>query len=44
MVVMDTKIGRIYWTISDDRNFLYFELELPQNYTDHNESYGILKN
>ena len=43
MVVMDTKFGRIYCTITDVRIFLYFQLQLSQKFTDHNETYGILK-
>ena len=39
MVAMDIKFGRIYCAISDVRNFLYFQL--PHNFTDHNETYGI---
>ena len=41
MVAMDTKFGRIYCEISDVRIFLYFQLQLPQNVTDRNETYGI---
>ena len=41
MVAMDTKFGRIYCVISDVRNCLYFQLQLPQNVTDCNEAYGI---
>ena len=33
MVAMDTKFGRIYWVISDVRNFLYVQLQLPQHFT-----------
>ena len=43
MVAMDTKFGRIYCAISKVRKFLYFQLQLPQNATDCNETYGILK-
>ena len=42
MVAMDTKFGRIYCAISDVRIFLYFQLQLPQNFPNHNETYGIL--
>ena len=41
MVAMDIKFGRIYCAISDVIIFLYFQLELPHNFTDHNETYGI---
>ena len=44
MVAMDTKYGRIYCAISDIRNVLYFQHQLPQTFTDLNETYGILKN
>ena len=43
MVAMDNKFGRIYCAIIDVRNILYFQLQLPQSVTDHNETYGILK-
>ena len=43
MVATDTKFGRIYCAISDIRIFLYFQLQLPQHFTDRNETYGILK-
>ena len=43
MVPMDTKFGRIYCAISDIRIFLHFQLQPPQNFTDHNETYGISK-
>ena len=41
MVAMDTKFGRLYCAISDARNLLYFQLELPQSVTDRNETYGM---
>ena len=44
MVAMDTKFRRIYCAMSDGRIILYFQLQLPQNFTDCNETYGILKN
>ena len=37
---MDTEFERIYCAISD---FRIFQLQLPQNVTDCNETYGILK-
>ena len=40
---MDTKSGRIYCAISDVRNVFYFQLQPPQTFIDHNETYGILK-
>ena len=43
MVAIDTKFGRIYCAINDIRLFLYFQLQLPPNFTDRNETYGILK-
>ena len=43
MVAMDTKVRRIYCAINDGRIFLYFQLQLPQTFTDRNETYGILK-
>ena len=43
MGAMDTKFGRIYCAIRDVRNFLYFQLQLPQNCVYRNETYGILK-
>ena len=43
MVAMDTKFGRIYCAISYFRNLLYFQLQLPQNFTYRNETYGIIK-
>ena len=45
MVAMDFKFGRIYCAISDVRKKNYFQLQLPQNVTDCNETYGydILK-
>ena len=43
MVAMDTKFEIIYCAISDVRILLYFQLQLPQNFTDRNETYGILK-
>ena len=42
MVAMDTKFGRIYCAMSDVKNLFYFQLQLPQNFIDHNETYGIL--
>ena len=38
MVAMDTKFGRIYCAISDVRNVLYFQPQIPQNVTDRNEA------
>ena len=43
MVAMDTKFGKIYCAISDVGYFLYLQLQLPQNFTDRNAIYGILK-
>ena len=43
MGAMDTKFGRIYCAISDVRNVFYFQLQLPQNFINRNETYGILK-
>ena len=43
MVAMDAKFGITYCAISDIRIFLYFQLQLPQNFTDSNETYSILK-
>ena len=40
---MDTKFGTIYCAISDVGYFLYLQLQLPQNCTDRNAIYGILK-
>ena len=42
MFAFDTKFGRSYCEISDIRIFFYFQLQLPQNFTDSN-AYGILK-
>ena len=42
MVAMDIKLGRIYCAISEYK-FLHFQLQLPQNDTDRNETYSILK-
>ena len=39
MGAMDTKLGIIYCTISEYNS----QLQLPQNCTDCNETYGILK-
>ena len=41
MVGMDTKFGRIYCAISDARNLLYFQLQLPQHYI--KSEWGIQK-
>ena len=41
MVAMDTKFGRIYCAISDVRNFLYFQLQLPRHFYDRNETCHI---
>ena len=43
MVAMDTKFWRTYCAISDFRNLLYFQLQLPQYFTYRNETYDILK-
>ena len=43
IVAMDTKLGRIYCTISECNLQLYFRLQLPQTFTDRNETYGILR-
>ena len=44
MAAMDTKFGTIFGTISDVRNFFIFSTPTPQNFSDGNETYGILKN
>ena len=41
MVAMDTKFGRSYCAISDVRNLVYFQLQLPQNFTNRNETCGL---
>ena len=41
MVAMESKFGRTYCAISDSRIFFYFQLQLPQNVTDGNETYEI---
>ena len=43
MVAMDTKFWRMYCAISDVRNFLYFQNQLPQTFTNGNETYDILR-
>ena len=32
MIAMATKFGTIYFGISDVRNFVYFQLQLPQTF------------
>ena len=44
MVAMDTKFGTIYCAISDVRHFFIFATPTPQNFSNSNETYGILKN
>ena len=43
MVAMDTTFVIIYCAISDVRNFVYFQLQLPKNVTDPKETYSTLK-
>ena len=40
---MDAKFGTIYCTISDVRIILYFQLQVPPNFTDCNETYADIK-
>ena len=41
MAATDTKFGIVSCAITDVRNILYFQL--PQTFTDRNETYNILK-
>ena len=43
MVAMDTQFSGIHCAISDVIIILFFQLQLPQNFTDRNETFDILK-